>query len=305
MLRWLARALGALGVLLFILNSVYNSTQPPPRATRRLSKVQRARARNLQLNGVAQKADGAAVPQQLATVPATTTVQPTAVSTTLQQSLPVQAAPVHATSSLPPSQKLAGGRSTQLSCTNMAGPWYRRDAARYKPFDAVELETPFESEVHPRPAALAHFPLTAVALAPGSRWADAAHTNLRYLMSIEVDRLLFSWRQLARRAQPRGVVGYSSGWEHPGSELRGHFLGHWLSAAAFTWAASGSGALRDRMAAVVTELEACSNALSGYLSAFPASHLDRFERAQPVWAPYYSIHKVGWCILSHLPSHPS
>eukprot|EP00966_Prymnesium_polylepis_P027670 639586-Prymnesium_polylepis.2 len=46
------------------------------------------------------------------------------------------------------------------------------------------------------------------------------------------------------------------------------------------------------MAAVVAELDACSTALAGYLSAFPASHLDRFERAEPVWAPYYSIREA-------------
>jgi uncharacterized protein len=154
--------------------------------------------------------------------------------------------------------------------------------------------------------------------------------NLQYIMSIEVDRLLFSWRQLARRSQPAGIKAYSSGWEHPGSELRGHFLGHWLSAAAFAWAASGSATLFARMGVVVAELEACSNALEGWLSAFPTSHLDRFESLAPVWvrrdrstpggaqhldahvfcsilrpygalqlkpasawqAPYYSIHKV-------------
>ena len=30
----------------------------------------------------------------------------------------------------------------------------------------------------------------------------------------------------------------------------------------------------------------------GYLSAFPESLFDRFEAVQPVWAPYYTLHKV-------------
>jgi hypothetical protein len=31
---------------------------------------------------------------------------------------------------------------------------------------------------------------------------------------------------------------------------------------------------------------------TGYLSAFPSELFDRFEAIKPVWAPYYTIHKV-------------
>ena len=31
---------------------------------------------------------------------------------------------------------------------------------------------------------------------------------------------------------------------------------------------------------------------SGYLSAYPESLIDRVERQQPVWAPYYTLHKI-------------
>ena len=30
----------------------------------------------------------------------------------------------------------------------------------------------------------------------------------------------------------------------------------------------------------------------GYLSAFPKEHFDRLEALQPVWAPYYVVHKI-------------
>ena len=30
----------------------------------------------------------------------------------------------------------------------------------------------------------------------------------------------------------------------------------------------------------------------GYLSAFPEELLDRFEAQKPVWAPYYTLHKI-------------
>ena len=33
-------------------------------------------------------------------------------------------------------------------------------------------------------------------------------------------------------------------------------------------------------------------ARSGYLSAFPEELFDRVETRQPVWAPYYTLHKI-------------
>ena len=45
------------------------------------------------------------------------------------------------------------------------------------------------------------------------------------------------------------------------------------------------------MAEVVEELGKIAAAHgTGYLSAFPASFLDRLEAITPVWAPYYTLH---------------
>ena len=72
--------------------------------------------------------------------------------------------------------------------------------------------------------------------------------------------------------------------------------GHYLSAAAKMWASTHNGTLAGKMSAVVDALHACqqapANGGTGYLSAFPAEFFDRFEPIQPVWAPYYTIHKV-------------
>ena len=44
---------------------------------------------------------------------------------------------------------------------------------------------------------------------------------------------------------------------------------------------------------VLVVLEECAAShKSGYLSAFPASFLDRLEDISPVWAPYYTLHKL-------------
>jgi DUF1680 family protein len=129
--------------------------------------------------------------------------------------------------------------------------------------------------------------------------AEAAATNTAYLASMDPDRLVFSFRATAEVAQPTSGVQPYSGWEHPGSELRGHYLGHWLSAAASALT-GGSGvdassevmvSLRARLHDVVKALQACQ-AADGYLSAFPSELLDRFEAQKPVWAPLYTLHKL-------------
>jgi hypothetical protein len=66
-----------------------------------------------------------------------------------------------------------------------------------------------------------------------------------------------------------------------------------MSATAKTWASTGDDAVRQKMTAVVTALNECQKAMgTGYLSAFPSEFFDRFEAIKPVWAPYYTIHKV-------------
>jgi hypothetical protein len=111
-----------------------------------------------------------------------------------------------------------------IKCTNMAGPWFRKDQARYKSYRAVPLEAPFRARPDPVQPHLDFFPLEALRLGPGTRYAAAAAANLQYLLDVPTDSLLWAWRDLAKRPQPAGAKPFRSGWEHPGSELRGHFL---------------------------------------------------------------------------------
>ncbi|XP_019163957.1 PREDICTED: uncharacterized protein LOC109160191 isoform X4 [Ipomoea nil] len=103
-------------------------------------------------------------------------------------------------------------------------------------------------------------------------------------------RLVWSFRKTAgleTHGEPYG------GWEGANVELRGHFVGHYLSASAQMWASTHNDTLKEKMYAVVSSLSACQeNMGSGYLSAFPSELFDRFEAIKPVWAPYYTIHKV-------------
>uniref|UniRef100_A0A7N0THG0 Uncharacterized protein n=1 Tax=Kalanchoe fedtschenkoi TaxID=63787 RepID=A0A7N0THG0_KALFE len=118
----------------------------------------------------------------------------------------------------------------------------------------------------------------------------AQQTNLEYLLMLDVDNLVWSFRKNAGLPTPGTAYG---GWEKPDVELRGHFVGHYLSATAHMWASTHNDSIKTKMDAVVTALAECQEKLeSGYLSAFPEEYFDLFEAIKPVWAPYYTIHKI-------------
>ena len=118
----------------------------------------------------------------------------------------------------------------------------------------------------------------------------AQEVNRKYLLSLDNDRLLHDFRLnagLPSTAEPLG------GWEKPTCELRGHFVGHYLSACALMYKSTGDEKIKAKADALVAELAKCQKALGGkYLSAFPESFWDRVETTQKVWAPYYTIHKI-------------
>lgn len=66
-----------------------------------------------------------------------------------------------------------------------------------------------------------------------------------------------------------------------------------MSASALMWASTHNDTLKQKMSALVSALSDCQEKMgTGYLSAFPTELFDRFEAIKPVWAPYYTIHKV-------------
>lgn len=135
------------------------------------------------------------------------------------------------------------------------------------------------------------FPLNQVRLTTGYS-KQAQDANRRYLLDLDGDRLLHSFRVtagLSSKAKPMG------GWESPSCGLRGHFVGHYLSACAQMYAATGDVKLKKRTGQIVDELSKCQGALkTGYLSAFGVQAFDVLEVKcdSGVWAPYYTIHKI-------------
>ncbi|KAJ3707913.1 hypothetical protein LUZ61_011618 [Rhynchospora tenuis] len=129
-----------------------------------------------------------------------------------------------------------------------------------------------------------------VRLATDSVYGQAQQTNLEYLLLLDIDRLVWNFRKQAGLDTPGTPYG---GWEGADVELRGHFVGHYMSATAKAWASTHNETLFTKMTSVVDVLYTCQKAIgTGYLSAFPDELFDRFEAVKPVWAPYYTIHKI-------------
>ena len=134
------------------------------------------------------------------------------------------------------------------------------------------------------------FDLARVRLLEGP-FKAAQERDRQYLHDLDADRLLHTFRLNAGLTSAAQTLG---GWEKPDCELRGHTMGHYLSACALMVAATGDDGLKAKADRIVAELAKCQSAIgdSGYLSAFPETWFDRVEAFQRVWAPYYTLHKI-------------
>ncbi len=160
------------------------------------------------------------------------------------------------------------------------------------------LAIPIEAAPPAEPVArLRNFDLAQVRLLPGP-FLDAQSRDLQYLLSLDPDRLLVMFWSTAGLGSSRGFAPAYGGWESPTSEVRGHIMGHYLSACALMYASTGDPRLKERTDYVVAELARCQQALAengyheGYLSAFPEYFFDRVDARKEVWAPWYTMHKI-------------
>jgi DUF1680 family protein len=159
-------------------------------------------------------------------------------------------------------------------------------ACAFGPLLCLNAET-----LSPKPTPFAEVPLARIRLLD-SPFKTRQDLHRRVLVSYDLDRLLSNFRVTAG-LPPKGES--YGGWESPGCGLRGHFAGHYLSACATMYAATGDAAFKARVDQIVNELAECQSALgTGYLSAFPATEFDTLETKffDGIWAPYYTIHKI-------------
>jgi len=75
--------------------------------------------------------------------------------------------------------------------------------------------------------------------------------RLGYVGELEPDRLLFNYRKAAGVPQPAGVKSYG-GWDD--GFIRGHFAGHYLSAASRMYVATGDESFKSKAEALIKGL---------------------------------------------------
>ncbi len=123
--------------------------------------------------------------------------------------------------------------------------------------------------------------------------------NRNYLMELQSDALLQNFYQEAGLHQNFGSKSMAhGGWEDSTCQLRGHFLGHWLSAAAMRYFEIGDEEILAKAKHVVHELKKCQDENGGiWVASIPEKYFYWIARGKQVWAPHYNVHKtfMGLC----------
>lgn len=123
--------------------------------------------------------------------------------------------------------------------------------------------------------------------------------NREYMYHLENRFLLMNFNLEAGRDTSADVIeGMHGGWEFPTCQLRGHFLGHWLSAAAIHYHGVADEELKAKADAIIEELEACQKENGGeWVGPIPKKYLHWIAAGKQIWAPHYTIHKVFMGLL--------
>ena len=124
--------------------------------------------------------------------------------------------------------------------------------------------------------------------------------NEEYLMELDPSCLLQNFYIEAGIIPPGGQVISDPdkakmhwGWEAPSCQLRGHFLGHWLSAAAKLCAGGDKPELRARVDLIVEELAKCQEMNGGeWVGSIPEKYFAMLVPGRYIWSPQYTMHKT-------------
>ena len=149
-----------------------------------------------------------------------------------------------------------------------------------------------------KPPVARPFPLPDVRLLDG-QFKTGQDIAVKYLLSLEADRLLANFRKEAG-LEPKAK--HYGGWESQG--VSGHCGGHYLSACALAYAATGDPRFLERVNYFVAELAGCQKANgNGYVAAIPNGKQVYLEVAagnirssgfdlNGCWVPNYTMHKL-------------
>ncbi len=134
-----------------------------------------------------------------------------------------------------------------------------------------------------------------VRLESESLFGKSQEIGKQYLLELDVDRLLAPIYEGAGLIPPKPAYG---GWEQ--MEIKGHSVGHYLSAVATMYQATGDLRMKERMDQIVQtfgKLQRSDGYLGGFNSKlFDQAFMGEFEvdhfSLNHYWVPWYSIHKL-------------
>ncbi len=136
------------------------------------------------------------------------------------------------------------------------------------------------------------FPLSDVTLLPGP-FKSAQELNIKTLLQYDTDRLLEPFHTEA--GLPAKGTRYVN-WDG----LAGHVGGHYLTALAMNYAATGNAECKSRMDYMIAELKKCQDTNgNGYVGGIPGSKAlwaevkaGQFTLFSKAWVPWYNLHKT-------------
>ena len=177
--------------------------------------------------------------------------------------------------------------SAQVIYINNAGKQYQFDS------------TLFNSDKKPD-IKLKAIPIQNIKLLP-SLFLQRYELNKKYMMSLENDKMLQNFYYEAGISKTGYIMlnkdlnhkDFYWGWESPNNQLRGHFLGHWLSAAAYMYAETKDMEVKAKADKIVSELAECQRINGGqWAGSIPEKYFDLLAKGQNIWSPQYTIHKT-------------
>lgn len=162
----------------------------------------------------------------------------------------------------------------------------------------VEVQAaPLPEEEKPVPCLMA---MPDARLEEGGAFRAAQDRNLAYLLTVNDDQMLYNFRFAA--GLDTGGAPEMNGWDAPDSQIRGHTTGHYLSALALCYEATGNAEIARKAAYLISSLRECQEKFSategfqpGFLSGYSEKQFDQLEqgvRYPEIWAPYYTLHKI-------------
>ncbi|MGC4067315.1 MAG: glycoside hydrolase family 127 protein [Polyangiaceae bacterium] len=132
-------------------------------------------------------------------------------------------------------------------------------------------------------------------------YQNAATKEMEYLLRLSPDRLLAGFKAVSEGKDPATGVTLYGGWEGGWSLLRGHTMGHYLTALAQGYKqtkgvdATLNTKIKTNLDYTIAQLKAFQDKSSkGYLFASLETHFDVVEGkiTGDQWVPWYTMHKL-------------